>query len=131
MRRFGVVLAVLMGWLLSGAVALAAPGGQGPNPPAGQPNTPNPENPAGRILGIVPPHGHPDNQAGPGGGAGSDLVYHRGPVMQTNNVYVIYWTGDSTQSISFPFASDYQSLINTYFQNVAAASGNTDNVYYS
>jgi hypothetical protein len=88
MRRFGGVLAVVVvtGWLLSGAVALAAPGGQGQSPAAPEPNTPNPENPAGRILGIVAPHGHPDNQAGPGGAGGSNLVYHRGPVMVTNTV---------------------------------------------
>ena len=37
-------------------------------------------------LGIVPAH----NQAAKRGG-GSNLTYHGGSVMQTNNTYAIYW----------------------------------------
>ena len=55
MRRFGGVLVVLMGWLLSGAVALAAPGGQGQSPGAPEPNTPNPENPPAASWGSCRP----------------------------------------------------------------------------
>jgi hypothetical protein len=46
--------------------------------------------------------------------------------MHTNKVYAIYWipSGYSVQS-------GYQSVINGYFSNVAAASGSSSNVYFS
>ena len=56
----------------------------------------------------------------------SNLVYHSGGSVQTgtHHTYAIYWGADST----FP-DGNYQSLVNGYFQNVAAASGSTSNVY--
>jgi hypothetical protein len=79
-------------------------------------------NPAGKIRGIVPAHG----QRSPLATTSSNLLYHNGPVMHTNAVYAIYWipSGYSVQS-------GYQSVINSYFSNVAAASGSSSNVYFS
>jgi hypothetical protein len=82
---------------------------------------PSPGNEAGQILGVVPVH----SQAGHGGGSGN-LTYHGGPVMHTNKVYAIYWVPSG-----FTVSSGYQSLINGFFQNVAADSGKTSNVYWS
>jgi hypothetical protein len=57
--------------------------------------------------------------------AGGNLVYHTGGSVQTgtHNTYAIYW-GSS-------FSSNYKSIINGYFGNVAADSGKTTNVYYA
>jgi hypothetical protein len=79
-------------------------------------------NPAGKIRGIVPAHG----QRAPLASTTGNLLYHNGPVMHTNAVYAIYWipAGYSVQS-------GYQSVINSYFSNVAAASGSSTNVYWS
>jgi hypothetical protein len=84
---------------------------------------PSPENAAGRdhdIRGVVPPIAFA--KGGPGGG-GSNLVYHGGPVMRTNRTVAIYWGPSSS------FGAGYQSTINQYFTDVAAASGSRDNVY--
>jgi hypothetical protein len=83
---------------------------------------PSPANPAGVMLGVVPVH----NQAKPGGGGGSNLVYHNGPVMRTNTTYAIYWVPSG-----FSVSAGYQSLINGFLGNVAADSGKTSNVYWS
>src|SRR5579859_158823 len=68
---------------------------------------------------------HVRNAAGGSNGPTSNLTYHTGGSVQTgtHNTYAIYW-GSS-------FSSSYSSIINTYFGNVAAASGSTSNVYYS
>jgi hypothetical protein len=84
---------------------------------------PSPDNPAGKLLGVVPTHGQ---ASGKPAGSGSNLNYHNGPVMQTNTVYAIYWV-PSGYSVS----AGYQSVIDGFFTNVAQASGNTTNVYYS
>src|SRR5947209_18850392 len=75
-------------------------------------------------------HGNPFhgvNQQGSGNPfAGSgNLTYHSGGSVQTgtHHTYAIYW-GSS-------FSTNYKSIINGYFGNVAAASGSTSNVYYS
>jgi len=68
----------------------------------------------------------PQNGAAARPAAGSgNLVYHSGGRVQTgtHNTYAIYW-GTS-------FSANYQTLINRYFGDVAAASGQTSNVYYS
>lgn len=82
---------------------------------------PTPDHTAGKPLGIVPPH----NSARPGGGGSSNLVYHSGGAVQTgtHTTYAIYW--GST------FSTNYQSIINGYFGNVAHDSNHTSNVYYS
>src|SRR5436853_7819848 len=100
MRRIhvGLVVAVLCG-LFAGTAGAAAP---------------EAKNPAGKIRGVVFAHGQRSNLAGTNG----NLSYHSGPVMHTNKVYAIYWipSGYSVQS-------GYQSVIDGYFQNVAADSG--------
>ena len=55
-----------------------------------------------------------------------NLVYHGGPVQLTNTTYAIYWV-PSGYSVS----SNYSSVINQFFTDVAADSGKTSNVYYS
>src|SRR4051812_3348042 len=52
------------------------------------------------------------------------LTYHSGPVMHTNTTYAIYWV-PAGSSVS----ANYRSIIDTYFQNVAADSGKTTNLY--
>jgi hypothetical protein len=54
------------------------------------------------------------------------LRYHNGPVEHGQTAYAIYWV-PSGYSIS----SDYSTVINRFFTDVAADSGKTSNVYYS
>ncbi|HLY50859.1 MAG TPA: hypothetical protein VKR21_16845 [Solirubrobacteraceae bacterium] len=79
---------------------------------------------AGQIRGIVLAHGQ--HQASTIGAAVSNLTYHGGPVMHTNKVFAIYWIPSG-----FSVQSGYQNTINTFFQNVAADSGKSSNVYFS
>jgi hypothetical protein len=84
---------------------------------------PSPEDSAGRsndILGVVPAQAFAH---GGGGGGGGNLVYHGGPVLHTNRTVAIYWGPSSS------FGSGYQTTINQYFSDVAAASGTNGNVY--
>jgi hypothetical protein len=83
---------------------------------------PTAHNPVGRILGIVPSHGKATKFSSSGG----NLLYHNGPTMHSNTVYAIYWIPPG-----YSVSSNYVSLINGFFGNVAAASGQTSNVYYS
>jgi len=80
---------------------------------------PEPEHPA-------PTRHDPANEASAGARSGGNLTYHNGPVMHTNTTYAIYW-----QPAGYNMSADYQSVINGFFQNVAADSGKTSNVYYS
>jgi hypothetical protein len=72
-------------------------------------------------LGIVKAHGYAAKRGG-----GSNLTYHLGPVMRTNTAYAIYWNPPGTT-----MAAGYATTIDKYFQDVAADSGKTSNVYYS
>lgn len=68
----------------------------------------------------------PLDPAGPqqdGLGSGN-LTDHGGPVMRQNTVHAIYWI-PSGYSVS----ANFESLIDGYFQNVADASGRSDNDY--
>ena len=122
MRRLLSVLPIV-GLLLLGTVPAhaARSGDQGQD----QDERPAQLNPVGHMLGVVRAHGHgAGNQSGPVSGYGR-LYYHSGGSVQTgtHHTYAIYW-GTS-------FSGTYQSLINGFFQNVAADSGKTSNVYYS
>ena len=141
LRAVTAVLVVAGVALLVSAVALGGterPGGsrtalvhQGLLPaPAAVPTA----RPQAHIYGMVP-----SGIAGAGGGvptpsafAGTpfaapvNLTYHGGPVMTTNTTYTIYWL-PAGQTMS----SGYQTIINGFFANVAAASGSTNNVYAS
>jgi hypothetical protein len=103
--RVGIIAASLS--LLWASTALGSP--------------PSPANPAGKMLGVVRAHGQASKNAGSG-----NLSYHLGPVMHTNTTYAIYW-----EPSGYSVSSGYESLINQFFGDVAAASGNTTNVYYS
>ena len=59
-----------------------------------------------------------------GTAAAGNLTYNGGPVLRTNTVYLIYWV-PSGASVS----AGYASTVTGYFNNVAAASGATTNVY--
>jgi hypothetical protein len=75
----------------------------------------------GQILGIVPATQYASTASGLG-----NLRYHNGPVMHSNTAYAIYWV-----PAGYSVASDYRSLIDRYFADVATDSGKTTNVYYS
>jgi hypothetical protein len=83
---------------------------------------PDPANPAGNILGVVPPRGQASHFAG----GSSNLSYHNGPVMHVNTVYAIYVIPSG-----YNVSTNYVSLINGFYGNVAAADGQQSNVYYS
>ncbi len=106
---------MLVGALVAGALLVgAAPAG---THAAGAGKTP--------ILGIVPHTGAAPFLPGALGESGyGPLAYHGGPVMRTNTTYAIYWF-PSGSTVS----SRYESLINSYFASVAAASGTNGNVY--
>jgi hypothetical protein len=95
---------------------------------------PSPADPAGGELGIVPVHGNAGDagnsgdagNARPQPGGGNNLVYHNGPVMRTNAVYAIYWVPNG-----FTVSANYASVLNGFFQNVAADNGKQSNVYWS
>jgi hypothetical protein len=111
MKAVRILAVALLAGLVIGVAAAAA-------------DPPSPDNPAGRdndILGIVPAK----SQAGHGG-PGGNLAYHGGPVMHTNRTYAIYWDPPG-----YTVSSGYRSLIDGFFQNVAADSGKTSNVYFS
>jgi hypothetical protein len=77
------------------------------------------------ILGAVP---HADPWAAPFADPSTTIGfgpvdYHDGQVMQTNTTYAIYWAPSGFSDAS------YESLINRYFGDVAAASGSASNVY--
>ena len=78
------------------------------------------------ILGVVPHAGvHAAPLADPPASRGTGpVVYHGGQVMQTNTTYAIYWIPSG-----FSVGQKYESLINRYFSDVAAASGSQSNVY--
>jgi hypothetical protein len=82
--------------------------------------------PQGTPLGVVrvanaPAATRPVTTAG-----ANNLLYHGGAVMRTNTTYAVYWFPAGST-----FNSTYQSTINGFLQNVAAASRTTGNVYAS
>jgi hypothetical protein len=86
--------------------------------------TPTPQDPAGKILGVIPPHGNPGR--GNKKTSGTNLTYHGGPVMHTNATYAIYWVPPG-----FTVSAGYQATIDQFLGDVAAAPGATTNVYFS
>ena len=57
------------------------------------------------------------------------LVFHHGPVMMTPTTSPLVITPIFWNPTGFTMASSYKSLITTYLSSVAAASGQTSNVY--
>jgi hypothetical protein len=91
----------------------------------------------GRPLGIVPPASQaggfaqaagrtpPDDQCAPWQTPiACNLDYQGGPVMHSSKIYAIYWVPSG-----FSVDTNYESLINRYFADVAAESSRTTNVY--
>ena len=86
---------------------------------------------SGRYFGMVPAsrNNHRPSWAGLAGtpfASTADLSYHNGPVMHTNKTYAIYW-----EPPGFSVSASYETLINQYLGDVAAASGASSNVYAS
>ena len=93
---------------------------------------------AKHFGGIVPVFGKATRSGpaaagchGPNALAGCGLLaYHGGPVMHSTTVYTIFWlpTGYTSWDGGAPYSSNYQSLVNRYFQDLAADSGKYTNV---
>jgi hypothetical protein len=73
------------------------------------------------MLGIVKPHGKASSLSG-----GGNLLYHNGPVMQTNTTHAIYWVPPG-----YSVSANYELLINRFFSDVATAKNSRSNVYFS
>jgi hypothetical protein len=56
--------------------------------------------------------------------AGSNLVYHGGPVMTSNTNYTFYWAPSGSPA----YPSGYQTGINKYLEDLAHDSGGNQNV---
>jgi hypothetical protein len=123
-RLFG--LAVIM---VTAAVAAATA-------TAGAPDPSGPATGRGHALGMVPtwaasmatPWANGAYRATYGTGK---LLNHGGSVMTTNTVYAIYWQPSGYTKGTFPL--NYDTLINRYFTDVAAASQahESSNVYWT
>ena len=85
------------------------------------------------ILGVVPHVGHATRAAA--ASSPQDLVLQESPctlssspfacwTMPTNTAYAIYWVPSG-----FKVDANYETLIDRYFRDVAAASGSATNVY--
>jgi PKD repeat protein len=57
-------------------------------------------------------------------GSAVNLLYWGGPVMHSDANYAIYW-----QPPGYSYSANYESLVNGFFTNVAAASGALSNDY--
>jgi len=115
LRRFASTSFVLLVVLSMASPIYASGGNEGDTPPGA----------GSHIFGVVWAHGREaasvHNQLG-----GSNLSYHNGPVMLTNKTYAVYWV-----PAGYSVSSGYESLINGFFQNVAADSGKSSNVYFA
>src|SRR2546421_1056026 len=76
------------------------------------------------IAGVVHARGRPFSRFRYSRTA--NLQYWSGPVMHTNQTYIIYWVPSN-----FTVDSSYTSTINQFFADVAQDSGKLSNVYYS
>lgn len=80
----------------------------------------------GPLLGVIP---HAGARSAPLTTAAAitptgPVVYHDGQVMHQNTTYAIYWAPSG-----HPISPSYESLVNRYLADVAAASGSSSNVY--
>src|SRR5579859_2964293 len=81
----------------------------------------------GHIRGLIPantPAGRAWAAKHHPGLAGLPLVYHGGPVMHADLNVAIYW-----EPAGFSTTTAYKNIVDTYFNNVGAASGTTVNDY--
>jgi hypothetical protein len=92
--------------------------------------------PPARIAGVVTHAGAPHAFDALAAASPNDMSLNTQPcdaaswcwVMRTNTVYTIYWMPSGSTCAAVSCAS-YESTINRYFADVAAASGSNTNVY--
>ncbi len=75
----------------------------------------------GHFLGALAPRGA-DGTVDVAGS--SNLTWHGGPVMHSTSVYSVYWA-----PAGYGYQAGYGATIDKYFNDVAADSGKTSNVY--
>jgi IPT/TIG domain len=82
--------------------------------------------PNGHTVSLSPlatgPRG-PAAAAAPAAGTGK-LEYHGGPVMPSNTNYALYWGPSGSPA----YPAEYQSGLNTFFEDIAHDSGGEENV---
>ena len=80
----------------------------------------------GPIRGIVPSRTSLGVR-GTVGASADQLIFHGGPVMDTNTVYAIFWA-----TAKYPMTKSYAGMIYRFFKDVSAATnaGATTNVYH-
>lgn len=82
-------------------------------------------NPRGRYLGVVPAKkARPSRLSVPHADTGGNLTWHGGPVVHGGTAYAIYWA-----PAGYSFPASYTTAVDSYFQHVAADSGESTNVY--
>jgi len=123
----GAALILVAGALLAVATPMAASAAaQPPNACSHQPRV-------GHIAGIVRPVGRcPDNAAHITSDAAKGtppLLFHGGAVMMTPSTSPLVITPIFWNPSGHPMSSAYKSLIVTYLDDVAAASGQNTNVF--
>ena len=116
--------------LVAGSLLMAAPMAANAAP---SPNACSPQPRVGHIAGIVSAIGHCSSKgtsiaSDPANGT-PPLLFHGGSVMMTPStsplvITPIYWNPSG-----HTMAAAYKSLISTYISDVAAASGQTTNIY--
>src|SRR5690348_7593131 len=77
----------------------------------------------GNALGIIPTYGTQD----PAAGTQTPVVYHGGPVMKGGpgvTIHTIFWAPSG-----FQFHAGYKALVQQFFSDAAADSGDTTNVF--
>lgn len=84
--------------------------------------------PVGQVGAARPLRAEPTIEPQVCSGCNPPLVYLGGPVLSTSTLTVspVYWQPKGAPN---PFPAGYESIIDRYVANVAAASGSTDNVY--
>lgn len=112
--------------VLAAAIVAAPSAASAANSSTATAAVPSPSQPAGHIGGVIPVRGDAKSASHTSGG--SNLSYHNGPVMLSNTVYTIYWEPGAAGT---SMVSGYQSVIDGFFSNVAAAGAatSTSNVY--
>ena len=134
-KRWGLGAALIL--VAGGLLATAAPMAAGAvGPAAVSPNACAQLPRVGHIAGIVPPLGGPCPVTAAATQITSDaakgtppLLFHGGAVMMTPSTSPLVITPIFWNPSNHPMSSAYKSLIVTYLDDVAAASGQTTNVF--
>jgi hypothetical protein len=128
-KRWGLGAAVILaaGGLLSTATPMPASAG------APSPNACSPQPRVGHIAGIVAPVGacgpHAAHITSNAANGTPPLLFHGGPVMMTPTTSPLVITPIFWNPSGHAMAAAYKALIGTYLADVAAASGQTTNIY--